>query len=174
MVRHRATGLAPGDQLRQRLQAVPTLLGGPVDAWYLKGIGVGLRIEEMLTVKSWMTKLNALFADGRRRPRLKTRFQASLSGSFGSLSVTGSDMNRTGAGVQSESAVPAGSLVFLRIANLGLFGFARVKHCSPSTEGFRLGLEFREPLYRSEPRENSWQVQQLSLVTGHAWNEAQL
>ena len=105
-------------------------------------------LEEMLKGSSWIEKLARLYqTDGRRHARLRAEFTGALSGPFGTVHVAGIDLNRDGAGVQSSQELPEGTLVFLRIADVGLMGFAHVRHCSPRPgEGYFLGLEFREGL----------------------------
>jgi len=125
--------------------------------------------------KRWLQRLADLYrADSRRHARLRANFQASLSGSFGTIGVMGSDVNRKGAGVQSHTALPLGSMVFLRITNLGLMGFAYVRHCSRYGQGYQLGLQFRERLTREYgARDHQWTAQRLAQAAGPEWNETE-
>ncbi len=94
---------------------------------------------------SWLKHLFGP-ADGRCRLRMKADFEATLSGSFGMLEVTAVDANRDSAGVRSRAPLAAGTLAFLRIGELGLMGFVHVRRCSPTGDGYLLGLQFREAL----------------------------
>jgi hypothetical protein len=83
------------------------------------------------------------------------------------------DVHRGGAGVQSPEALPLGTLVFLRIGDLGLMGFAHVRRCSPSDAGFVLGLQFREALTRDREDIGEWRVRRLPQTNCRLWDEAE-
>jgi hypothetical protein len=128
----------------------------------------------MLNGKGWLAKLAEVYnADGRRHARLPADFPATISGTFGSIAVTGVNANRTGVGLQSREALPLGTLVFLRISNLGLMGFAHVRHCSPRGEGYLLGLKFREGLSRERNESENWNLQRSAMTGRRLWDEAE-
>jgi hypothetical protein len=131
-------------------------------------------MEVMLRGKGWLAKLAGLYnTDIRRHTRLRAEFTGTLSGPFGMVHVSGKNLNRKGAGVESPQELPQGSLVFLRISDLGLMGFAHVRHCSPSGEGYYLGLEFREGLSRERDDEANWEYQRYARATYRPWDEAE-
>jgi hypothetical protein len=105
--------------------------------------------------------------------RLPADFQATLAGSFETLCCSGVDANRDGVGVQAAQALPLGALVFLRITDLGLMGFAHVRHCSRRGEGYLLGLQFRDALSRGRGDIGNWSVEQLRYASGRLWDEAE-
>src|SRR5438128_5858330 len=106
-------------------------------------------MESMLNGKGWLNKIAGMYkTDDRRHLRLPSDFHGTLAGPFGNLNVSGVDVNRYGAGVQSPESLPLGSLVFFRITELGLMGFAHVRHCSRRRDGYFLGLQFRDGLAR--------------------------
>jgi hypothetical protein len=111
--------------------------------------------------------------DHRRHVRLPAEYRATLTGPTGNVLVTGVDVHRDGAGVQSPEALPLGSLVFLRIHNLGLMGFAHVRHCSARADGFLLGLQFREGLSRDRQDLGQWSVASLAQNGCRLWDEAE-
>ena len=122
-------------------------------------------------MKRWITKLAALIADSRRHPRVPTDLQVSLSGPLGAAAAQSTDLNKRGAAVRTVEAVEPGTLVFLRIHSLQLAGFANVRHCRPITNGYSVGLEFREGLTRERTEESNWGW---SRVTPQlAWDEAE-
>jgi len=127
----------------------------------------------MMFAKRWIHCLNQLFesADARTHLRLKADFRAILSGSFGKLEVTGIDANRDGVGVQSPDPLPEGTLIFIRIAELGVMGFAHVRHCSPHQRGYLLGLRFREALSRDRSEGGNWTHHQVDSDGYRCWDE---
>ncbi len=130
----------------------------------------------MLPVKRWITQLVDVYREkeGRRKARIPADFQASLSGPFGTIYVTGVDATRNGAGVQSPSPLQVGTLVFLRISTLGLVGFAHVRHCSPRGSGYLLGLQFREGLARDREVGDDWEIQRLRRDAVTVWDESDI
>ena len=155
----------------------PRLLEGPRNAWYLSPKRIPRILKEMLKGNRWIAKLASFYqTDDRRHARLRAEFRGVLTGPFGTLHVTGIDLNRDGAGVQSPQELPEGTLVFLRIADVGLMGFAHVRHCSPrSGEGCFLGLQFREGLSRERRDESAgWNRRSYSRSATQVWDEAAL
>jgi hypothetical protein len=133
-------------------------------------------LKEMWKGSRWIAKLARLYeADGRRYARLRAAFTGALSGPFGTVHVSGIDLNRNGAGVQSSQELPEGTLVFLRIADVGLMGFAHVRHCSPRNDGYFLGLEFREGLSRERVDDTSnCDYRRYARSATRVWDEAAL
>jgi hypothetical protein len=126
----------------------------------------------MLDPKRWIAKLANLYdSDGRRNVRIPANFHATISGPFGNWEVAGIDANRDGAGVQASDPLPKGTLVFLRIGELGLMGFAHVRHCSQRGDGYRLGLQFRERLTRERGDDQDWVRQRLAHSEYRMWDE---
>jgi hypothetical protein len=134
-------------------------------------------LKKMWNGKGWLGKLARLYqTDGRRHARLRAEFTGALSGPFGTVHVTGIDLNRDGAGVQSSQEVPEGTLVFLRIADVGLMGFAHVRHCSPRPgEAYFVGLQFRESLTRERVDDPGvWDHRRYPRSATPVWDEAAL
>ena len=131
-------------------------------------------MKMMLNGKRWLSALADVYrTDGRRRARLRADFHATIAGSFGTIAVIGVDAHREGVGVQSPEPLPEGTLVFLRITNLGLMGFAHVRHCSVKGQGYLLGLKFREGLARDRGEAGNWSWQELSQAGRRLWDEAE-
>ena len=131
-------------------------------------------LKEMFKGNNWIARLARLYhADGRRHARLRAEFTGVLSGPFGTAQVAGIDLNRDGAGVQSTQELPEGTLVFLRIADVGLMGFAHVRHCSSRAGGgYLLGLEFREGLSRERSDEpGEWNLRSYARSATLVWDE---
>jgi hypothetical protein len=126
---------------------------------------------------TWVWKLADLLGmtariERRGRERLKADFRAVLTGSCGLLSVRAVDASRRGLGVRSSEAVEPGTLVFVRLTELGLAGFAHVRRCAEAAEGgFFLGLEFRGELSRERHESEAWNFQRLSHTCG-VWDAA--
>jgi len=132
-------------------------------------------MEWMLDVKRLFKKINQLFqaADARGHLRLKTNFRATLSGSFEKFEVTGVNANRDGVAVQSPTEIAPGTLVFIRMSEVGLMGFAHVRHCSKSDGGHLLGLEFRGALSREQPEAENWSRHRVARDAARVWDEAE-
>jgi hypothetical protein len=121
-----------------------------------------------------LTRLLNSRIERRRRRRLPADVDVILSGAFGQSTARGIDLNRTGMGVLATQQVETGTLLFVRLPECGLMGFAFVRRCVAMAEGiYHLGLEFRESLGldRSEtalrPDRGSWCVQ--TACAGAAW-----
>jgi hypothetical protein len=124
--------------------------------------------------KRWFAELAEVYkAEDRRHVRLPVNFAATIAGIFGSIEVTGVNAHRTGAGLQSPEALPLGTLVFLRISNLGLVGFGHVRHCSPRGNGYLLGIQFRENLARERAVGDDWDYLNRTLASSRLWDEAE-
>jgi hypothetical protein len=131
-------------------------------------------MELMLNGKGWLNKIAGMYkTDDRRHARLPAEFHGTLAGPFGKLKVTGVDANRDGAGVQSPETLPLGTLVFFRITELGLMGFAHVRHCSRRADGYFLGLQFREGLARERGEIGNWSVERQAQSGYRLWDEAE-
>ena len=127
---------------------------------------------KMSDAKGWFTQLAEVYkTDHRRHSRLPVEFSGTVAGSFGTICITGIDVSRNGAGVQSPHEFPLGALVFLQISDLGLMGFAHVRHCSPRDDGYFLGLEFREGLSRERGDAGKWEQERKQLSAHRAWDE---
>jgi hypothetical protein len=128
----------------------------------------------MFNGKRWLSKIAEIYkGDYRSHARLRAEFAGVLSGPFGSLLVGGVDLNRNGAGVLSPESLPIGTLVFLRLNDLGRMGFAHIRHCSPRGDGFLLGLQFREGLSRDREDVGDFNVRQLAQNGCRLWDEAE-
>src|SRR5579884_1169008 len=116
----------------------------------------------------WIRKAAELFGmtahlERRDRDRLRADFRAVLTGSFGRVEARGIDASRRGVGLVSSEAIEPGTLAFLRLADLGLAGFAYVRRSAPRAEGgFTLGLEFRGELSRERLEPGVWQFERRS------------
>lgn len=66
-----------------------------------------------------------------------------------SLAARGINMSRSGVLIETEEPLPIGSLVYIKVKELGLVGIATVRHCTPKGMKFRIGLHFPNPLTRS-------------------------
>ena len=126
--------------------------------------------------KRWLPQWNQLFdalKEARRHMRLPANFHATLSGPFGLLDVRGIDVHRNGAGVKAEQPLQKGTLVYLRITEYDLAGFAHVKHCSEYEGAYRLGLKFREPLVHERGESFDWDRRTVARETYRAWDETE-
>jgi hypothetical protein len=74
--------------------------------------------------------LRSRLQERRRNPRLTTQFDATLSASAASIPVRGVNIDRRGACVLCDEPLTPGSMLFLRLDNVRLMGFAYVRHCS--------------------------------------------
>jgi hypothetical protein len=99
----------------------------------------------------------------RRRRRLRTDMDVILSGNSGQTIARGVDLNRTSIGVHANQPIEVGTLLFVRLPECGLVGFAFVRRCVAQEEGmYLIGMEFREPLTRDQsdtafrPDNGSW------------------
>jgi len=121
-----------------------------------------------------MTKLATLMhlTDGRRDARLPADFPVYLSGSLGAARGRCLDLTARGMAVEAVVPVEVGALLFLRIPNHGLAGFAWVRHCRTTETGHVLGLQFRDRLVRErEPMESTWSY--AHVTPAGAWDEAE-
>ena len=66
-----------------------------------------------------------------------------------SLAARGINMSRSGVLIETEEPLPIGSMVYIKVKELGLVGMATVRHCTPKGMKFRIGLHFSNPLTRS-------------------------
>jgi hypothetical protein len=114
----------------------------------------------------------------RRRRRLRTDVDVILSGNSGQTMARGIDLNRSSIGVHANQPVEVGTLLFVRLPECGLMGFAVVRRCDAQTEGlYLIGMEFREPLTRDQsgmaprPDSGSWQYR-VARGTCRAWSAA--
>jgi hypothetical protein len=120
----------------------------------------------------WIWKLADILGmtarlERRDRRRLRADFRAALTGQFGYMEVRGCDASRQGIGVLAPDAVRPDALVFVRLKDLGLSGFAHVRRCDALPEGcFRLGLQFRGQLSRERSEASAWNQQRLTHTDG--------
>jgi hypothetical protein len=102
----------------------------------------------------------------RTTPRQRLRFAAELGGIEGAVAATGVDIHEDGARVLSKSAWEVGTVLFLRLKDVQLGGFAEVRHCARRKDGrYSIGLAFRSPLV---PQGSTWQIQRVHQVE-NAW-----
>ena len=102
----------------------------------------------------------ALARNGSRRmyPRPPKKFDAVIEpgNGIGSLKVRGMNIHQYGALVVSKRPVALNSVVHFAIPSMYLMGHAHVRHCDRVSGKYRIGVEFRAELIRSNP--GSWQV----------------
>jgi len=111
-------------------------------------------VSGLVGLFDWATKP----VENREEPRLSVNFQVSLSASGPTLPVRGIDVNRKGLGVIAKKPLGLGSQVFVRLEEVGLMGFAYVRHCGArGEEGHHIGLEFRDSLVRLEIGDGHWE-----------------
>ena len=134
-------------------------------------------LRERNRATDWIWKVADLMGmtarlERRDRQRLKADFRAVLTGSCGCLQVYGLDASRHGIGVLSLEPLGPGTLVFVRLTELGLAGFAHVRRCAEHPEGgFTLGLQFRDQLSREPNAPGPWTLQRLTHTCG-VWDAA--
>lgn len=105
--------------------------------------------------------------------RVRTDFTACLSGDCGRVEVRGLDAHRRGLGGISERWLETGSLVFVRLSDLGLAAFAHVRRCEPRPDGnYAIGLEFRDKLTREREEIGGWQYQRAAHGACGVWDAA--
>lgn len=133
-------------------------------------------LKERSRTSEWIWKVADVLGmtarlERRDRRRLKANFRAIVSGSCRQLEVRGVDASRRGIGVLSAEAVEEGLLVFVRLMEMGLSGFAHVRRCQAQPQGgFVLGLEFRDELSRERTDAGAWQLQRLNHGPCGAWD----
>jgi hypothetical protein len=59
------------------------------------------------------------------------------------------DVSKNGILVQTEEAIPAGTVVYLQTAGFTALGKASVRHCTQKGLRFRIGLYLPDPLTRA-------------------------
>lgn len=134
-------------------------------------------LHEGKQIKSWIWKLADVMGmtarlERRDRQRLRADFRAVLTGECGLMEVRGMDASRHGMGVVASAALHPGTLVFVRLKDFGLGGFAHVRRCAPAAEGgFLLGLEFRGELSREQGDAGPWNVKRATQTCG-VWDHA--
>jgi len=107
---------------------------------------------------------------GERRavPRKRMRFEAQIELLDGSTPAVGVDIHEDGARILSSRGWEAGSVIFLRLTEVQLGGFAEIRHCVERPDGrFSIGLAFRGPLL---PQGTEWQIRRIVQVDD-AWTE---
>jgi hypothetical protein len=122
-------------------------------------------------LSSWIDAGAALFSERRRHSRLKADFTVSLSGPFAEVLAQAVDVNCNGVGIRSDRALPQGTLVFMRLTNLGLVGFAHVRHCCAQNGNYIVGPQFRDKLSRENDVEGNWEYRRLNQDLCRTWNE---
>jgi hypothetical protein len=133
--------------------------------------------DEANETKGFMWKLADLLGmtarlERRERRRLRADFRAVLTGDCGFIEVRGVDASRHGMGVVAQEAVDPGTLVFIRLKELGLAGFAHVRRCVPTPEAkFMLGLQFRGELSRERSNPAPSNLQRAAHTCG-VWDAA--
>ena len=130
----------------------------------------------MKVVSKLLRLLDSIERRGRRR--LRTDVDVILSGNCGQSTVRCVDLNRRGMGVLANQPIETGTLLFVRLPECGLIGFAFVRRCIAQPEGlYLIGLEFREALARDtsnqlpRPDGGAWQYN-VARDTCHAWSAA--
>jgi hypothetical protein len=88
--------------------------------------------------------------ESRTHLRVKSHFQASISGPAGTLHASGIDLHENGVGLRTWRRLEPGSVVFLHLGTFRMVGFATVRHSTPRGLGFHAGLAFRAPLMRED------------------------
>ena len=92
--------------------------------------------------------------EARVHGRFKVKSPVTLSwqdaaGKTKTLRARALDMSTVGARVESPEPLTPGSFTYLKAPELKLMGSAIVRHCIARGFGYRIGLEFRNPLHRS-------------------------
>jgi hypothetical protein len=106
---------------------------------------------------------------GERRSNLRKRmrFEAEIQKLDGTIPVIGVDIHEDGARILSKKAWDTGTVLFLKLPDVQLGGFAEVRHCTPRKDGrYTIGLAFRGPLI---PQGSEWQVQRICQPPTDAW-----
>jgi len=99
--------------------------------------------------------------EGERRtnPRRRMRFEAQVQQAMATTPVVGVDIHEDGARILSRVAWETGTLLFLRLNEVQLGGFAEVRHCTRRKDGrYAVGLAFRGRLI---PQGDQWQIQRV-------------
>jgi hypothetical protein len=98
-------------------------------------------------------------AERRSTQRQRMRFEAEIQRLDGSIPVVGVNLQEDGALVLSKQAWAKGTVLFLKLKDVQLGGFAEVRHCTLRKEGkYAIGLAFRGPLV---PQGETWQIQRV-------------
>jgi PilZ domain len=134
--------------------------------------------QENRSSTRWLSKVAELLGmasqiERRDYRRVRAEFRATLSGDCTHAAVRGMDVSRQGAKVIAEQTFTEGLLVFVRLIDLGLAGFAHVRRCEPLAEGgFAVGLEFRDKLHREHAEAGACHYQKRSLESYGVWDAA--
>lgn len=100
-------------------------------------------------MKRWLSRFARLYdSDRRGRLRMPLDCRALLTGDFGALEGVAVDAHRDGMAVRAQASLPIGTRLFVRIPDHLIGGYAEVRRCSPSPDGFILGLELSQSLVR--------------------------
>jgi hypothetical protein len=125
----------------------------------------------------WLSRIcgfmGTLCLDKRDRKRLRADFNVTIEGAAGLLQAHGVDATRRGIGVLARQPVQRGLLVFVCLSDVGLSGFAHVRHCTERADGtFRLGLKFRESLHRKRPEPGKWTYRRVTYGESGSWDDS--
>ena len=103
----------------------------------------------------------------RANPRKRMRFDAEIQKLNGVFPVVGVDIHEDGARILAKQSWVTGTVLFLKLPDVQLGGFAEVRHCTQRKDGrFTIGLAFRGPLI---PQGAQWQVQRVCQPATDAW-----
>ena len=135
-----------------------SLIGTVAVAVGLAGLLVQLILFAYRTLRT--PRVALVQAERRGTPRQALRFVATVElpdGTGKQLKAEGLDMHHNGAAMTVTEPLRPGSEVFVHVISQGLMGHAHVCYCTESgLARFRVGLEFRSGLMRSEI--GSWNI----------------
>jgi hypothetical protein len=109
---------------------------------------------------------------GERRSaqRKRMRFEAEIQKVGESVPVIGVDIHEDGARVLAKQSWDTGTVLFLKLKNVQLGGFAEVRHCTRRQDGrYTIGLAFRGPFI---PQGEQWQIQRVCQPATEAWTRS--
>ncbi len=97
------------------------------------------------------------------------RFEAEIQRVDGIFPVIGVDINEDGAKVLSKRGWEPGTILFLKLNDVQLGGFAEVRHCTLRKDRrYAIGLAFRGRLVLQG---QTWQIQRVCQTDEGAWTK---
>jgi len=109
-------------------------------------------------------------AERRSAPRKRMRFEAEVEKVGETVPVVGVDFHEDGARILAQKGWDIGTVLFLKLKDVQLGGFAEVRHCTRRQDGrYTIGLAFRSPFI---PQGEQWQIQRVCQPAAAAWTKS--
>lgn len=137
----------------------------------MKMIGTGSSLRTSLAwLKAQFGVEHPTVPERRRgKHRKRMRFEAELQRVGEVVPAVGVDIHEDGARVLCTKGWEPGTVLFLRLTEVQLGGFAEVRHCTlRKDKRYAIGMAFRGPLI---PQGATWQVQRVVQPSGDGWTK---